>query len=878
MNHKSTVKASVRHLTRHALDRPGDGEPGETTKTLKFRIDALGQTRTRLDQVFNAQRQFVRDLLNKLEGMWDKNQETFIAMVNSSPIKPFQEKTSCFGWLLTKFLTGAELPEHLSRIAARSAVKTLSDNMASFITRRENVLKDMVAVIKRNQSMWEVDLKQLCTDLKVERFKEPPAIDPEQINAKIIDRYNEWVSASRIWCNLILVQKHNVRRGDACFPSRLKSYPGFPGSVIHKEGVSFTNAIGDLRKCLHTLKLSQLKLFDGLNDEHWAMVLEKFPAPIEGAGKGMRHQLGKTLAVLAKKHLEWKPRQLIEELIAGLERAIESLIGHLKNRDLSDRPAAIKLINLINNACVILMEPMRVQNLFTELYEQDTPRRNAYGQARGALAEPQDQADMIQIMGFSVVNDPKGTCSYDGLLAVSTESSKDQWAFFYDPGGAGSMGLAKSANHPKESTSTSFTGFGTKGGSRKKAQAAKKELIRQSLWIRRGRAPLQLPLQFGTRQGREYLWNFDHGLKKSSDPWLLTNGRLLRVYPPNRPKMAQYYLTITVQKDTPPIALSSGEMLIGVDRGEQNPASYAVTDSKGKFLSSGNVGESYSAKIRKFAEEKSQLQRSAGGYTRRLRAKERNTASALGGLVIRELLDLLVRNPGALVFERLSTGIVTRGGRGTLMGNMHYERILGGIETKLAEAGCHKRVTKTKYRGNITSNTFIRFVNPAYTSATCSSCGEVFSSAWYNKVTTTIQKHNGRWQVTLGTGKHLQLPDTYKTYMRGRGEKTYNTAERLEELFKGRSLQDLPPTSRKDVDSLVKKLIHHRLKRGEFVCLCCGHKDDADLQAALNIARKSIWLSTLPKRLANQGEEEGRRSTDEPWKQWYKKRISEKWA
>ena len=56
MNYKSTVKASVRHLTRHALDKPGDGEPGETTKTLKFRVDAHGHTRTRLDQIFTAQR------------------------------------------------------------------------------------------------------------------------------------------------------------------------------------------------------------------------------------------------------------------------------------------------------------------------------------------------------------------------------------------------------------------------------------------------------------------------------------------------------------------------------------------------------------------------------------------------------------------------------------------------------------------------------------------------------------------------------------------------------------------------------------------------------------------------------------------------------
>ena len=90
MNHKSTVKASVSHLTRHALQKPGEeSEPGETTKTLKFRVDAKGHTRTRLDQIFTAQRQFVRDLMTKLEGMWDKDPQRFIRMVESSASDPF---------------------------------------------------------------------------------------------------------------------------------------------------------------------------------------------------------------------------------------------------------------------------------------------------------------------------------------------------------------------------------------------------------------------------------------------------------------------------------------------------------------------------------------------------------------------------------------------------------------------------------------------------------------------------------------------------------------------------------------------------------------------------------------------------------------------
>ena len=877
MIHKSTVKASVRHLTRHALDKPGEGDPGETTKTLKFRIDAKGHTRTRLDQIFSAQRQFVRDLLNKLEGMWDKDPERFIRMARSSPSEPFEKKTSCAGWMLTKFLTGSDLPKHLSRQSARATLSPLSRNMKSFITRRKNVLKDMAVVIGRNRDNWDSGLKELCAELKVDQFKGPPSVDPDKLNAKTVEKYNEWVAAARIWCNLILSQKHKIPRGDAFFPTRLKAYPGFPGSVIHKEAVPFSTAIEELRKCLADLKRSQLKLFDGLTAEEWVLVLERFPAPEGEGGKGMRHQLGKTLAVLGKKHSDWKPRQLVEELVAGLERGADSLVNHLKDRDFSDRPAAIKLINLLNNACVVLMEPLRVKNLYREYFEQDTPRRNAFGQARGSLAEPTDQADSLEIEGFSLKKGDAGSCNFDGLLAVTPKDGKDQWSFFFDPEGPGGMGIAEITKHPRGSTTTEHLSFGSSGGSRKKAQASEKKLVRERLWIRRDRKPLQLPLQFGTRQGREYLWNFDHGLKKSSDPWLLANGRLLRVYPINRPQFSQYNLTITLQKDTPPLALSAGEMLIGVDRGEVNPASFAVVDAKGKLLKCGNVGEKYTAKIRQLAEMKSDLQRTAGGYTRKLRAKERNTASALGGLVIRELLDLLVRHPGDLVFERLTSGITTRGGRGTLMGNMHYERIMSGVEGKLAEAGCYKVPRATKFRSKDTR--FVRFVHPAYTSATCSACGDVFSSGWYKKTAATIAKESpGSWSVTLPSGKKIQLPSSYTYYMRGRGEKTWNTAERLEELFKGRKWSDLPPSTRKTVEGLVARLIHHRPKRGEFVCPSCGHKDDADLQAALNIARKSIWVRSLPPRQAKQSEGEDRRSTEEPWREWYKKQIREKWA
>jgi transposase len=874
-NSIKSIKASVRELYNHALNKQGDGEPGETTKTLKFKIDPSPENQIQLTKIFDAQRAFLRDVLQKLEGMWDKHPEKIEEMANCSGSKPFEKKTSCYGWLLTKFLTGSDLPENLSRSAATASIGTLAGNLKSFLTRRKNVLKEMANTVSANAKLWDDDLPIKCKELELDLFKAPPKIKAESLNAKTVDEYNEWVASARVWCNLILVQKNKVPRSDACFPKRLKAYPGFPFSVKHKETAKITDAVKSLQDCLGEIKKTHLKAFDSLTEVEWQSIVERFPSPKEVDGKGTRRLIGKTLAALHEKNPNWKPVDIVKELIAGMERSIQSLVKHLEVREFTDRKAAIKLMNHINHACVFLLEPLRVRNDYKGLYEKDTPRRNAFGEARGSLSEATDEADSLQIVGFSL--NERGGTRYDGLLAYTGEPGSQKWAFFYDPEGPKGMGLAAEGKNPSRTTQFPWVGFGSSGGSRKKAITKAKTLVRGNIWVSPKRKPMALPLLFGARQGREYLWNFDRGLKSSSTPWMLTNGRILRVFPYQKPELAEFYLTLTLQKDNPPLALSLGEHLIGVDRGEENPASYAVVDAKGRLVERGHIGQEYSQRIKTFAKEKAELQRSLGGYTRRLRAKERNMASALGGQVIRELMSLLVTKKGSMVFENLSSGIVTRGGRGTLMGNMHYERILSGIEQKLSEAGCYEMPSAKKYRKGLSP--FLRFVNPSYTSSTCSKCGEVYSRAWYDKIAPSLErKETGIWTVKLGE-KLFTLPDSYSYFLRGRGEQHKKTDERLTEIFKGREWAKLSATSKKEVVGILQsKLVAYRPKRGKFNCPTCGHEDDADLQAALNIARKTIWVSTLPPKKAKSGDQDFRGVGQELWAKWYKDRVHKNWA
>jgi hypothetical protein len=53
-NSIKSIKASVRELYNHALNKQGDGEPGETTKTLKFKIDPSPENQIQLTKIFDA--------------------------------------------------------------------------------------------------------------------------------------------------------------------------------------------------------------------------------------------------------------------------------------------------------------------------------------------------------------------------------------------------------------------------------------------------------------------------------------------------------------------------------------------------------------------------------------------------------------------------------------------------------------------------------------------------------------------------------------------------------------------------------------------------------------------------------------------------------
>jgi transposase len=706
-------------------------------------------------------------------------------------------------------------------------------------------------------------------------------LDFDNLTAVAIEKYNDWVGRTRAWCNLVLVQQKEVSRREACLPRYLKGYPGFPGSQRYATPETLPENLKKLEQAAREQSEKAAARFAKLSPEVWPNIQQRFsPATKTADGQKPRPRTAnqtvcRRFAALRAAKPEMAPAQLAEEILAGIFRGTEKLKKHLVANGFEDRRAVIKLANLYNVATAFALEPIRVSGDYILFYAQETPKRNAFGDVRGGLHQPSDESAAIQITGFSVNED--GAPNYNGLLVCrkSAEENDDSWAFLYCHQGGQTFQLADQTAKLRCKSLTEWLGFASRGGSRKKAEASVKQLVRRRVWVSEKTPPSVLPLAFGSRQGREYLWHFDRDLRTKNE-WVLGNGRLLRVIPPGRPKAAEFYLTITFERQAPPLADFKAEKFIGVDRGEAVPAAYAVVDKQGKHLASGKIAEVYREQQRQFNEAKRELQRTQGGYTRWLRSKERNRARALGGEVTRAMLALAAEHQAPLVLENLSSSLATRGGKRTMMSQMQYERMLTSLEQKLAEVGLYALPSAPRFRKG--DNGYIKLVGPAYTSSTCSACGHVHSSEFYEKLADGLEADgNSIWRITLANGQKRVLPTEYTYWLKAKGEQTKQTHHRIAELLDGKAISKISKSNRNSLVRLLKgSWLPYRPKQAEFQCVVCGHQMNADIQGAINIARKFLFRLESNKK-ANEMTEAERRKVIGEWESWYKQKLAAVW-
>jgi transposase len=868
-----SVRAAVRALYNYAKGNPTDTALDAVTRTVKFRVRTDETLKRELNRHFDVGDHFRRAVAAELERMFDTAPDKFFAMVEATPKAPFEDKTSCGGWLDTKFGTEGENAD-TPRLMSRAVLSELAANLKSFATRRGNVTQDIKGTLKSNAEKWAKDVPALVKEFGLSDVPPPPpAITQERPTDREIEDYNDWVALARMWCNLVLIQKHKLTRDEAAMPRYLKHFPSFPCSQMFRARVELSEALASVREATEGIIERNLPLYASMSEEDWSAVLDRFPAPSKDrqGPRTTRGTTGRRLHALIASNPEMTKEQLAREIVDGLFRAADKIAKHFGSNSTNDRQATVKLLNLYNTAAVFALEPLRVRGDYVRLFAEDTPRRDAYGEARGAMHDASDTSEALQIAGFSVKDN--GAANYNGFLAYRSNTMGDDWTFAAQLAGGNSMRVAPvTAKDPRRDV-TEWTAFATVGGSRKKAQYKPKEVFRGRLWISKKEPPLFLPLMLGARQGREYLWHFDRGLK-DKEGWTLANGRVLRIAPSGRRDLARFFVVVTMQRELPHMAEPPAGKLIGVDRGEAVPAAFAVLDDRGRVLERGKIHPEYREQQRKFGAEKSRMQSRYGGYSRELKAKERNRATALAGQVSRELLSLAATHGAPLVFERLTSALATRGGAKQQMSLMQYERMISTVEQRMAEAACYKVPRQAKFRAARCG--FLMFVGPAYTSATCSKCGHVHSNRFYDALAATLARDKGgRWCVEF-EGKTMPLAESYKVWIRGKGEIEVDTATRLAEVMGDRPFAKLPKTKAAAAMRVLKNALAYRPTQDHFRCLRCGHEDEADLQAAVNIARKSMFAAENPKLAKGEGEE-GRRAIEQKWQTWYESKCKT-WA
>ncbi|MDR2527362.1 MAG: hypothetical protein LBC92_05825, partial [Rickettsiales bacterium] len=365
-----------------------------------------------------------------------------------------------------------------------------------------------------------------------------------------------------------------------------------------------------------------------------------------------------------------------------------------------------------------------------------------------------------------------------------------------------------------------------------------------------------LPLNFGKRYAREYLYN--HELNFANKGITLNNARIIK-------EGVKYFVAITFTKLKGNILRKDSDLeykaIIGVDRGEILPVAVAITDIKGNEIEKPEleICKLFAEKQKSIDQQKKLQSSRIGRYDDNLKRKAKNLSKATIEKIGAELLYYATKYRALIVLEDLSREF----GVNPIMATRQYSKIEDFLSRKLKENGL------IRGKGKLLTNTrdgLLAKVVARYTSKTCCKCGFVFSTEKIKLLKPYL--NNGVYYVNLDR-KEISLDINYKKWIKeiGKNEK-FNADEEIKRL-KEKNIKK----NQELIEKVLLNSLNPRKTQEEFKCPICGHIENADEQAALNIARRWIFKDS------DEGKEYKNKKDKikyfEAWENFCKKRKNE---
>lgn len=730
-----------------------------------------------------------------------------------------------YNYLYSHYAKGNSYKDYASARFYEDVLFGVAGEVCSFLDKYYKIQKEIQNTIASNLKNTEL----LDKNIKITSL--PTSVSNKQEN----DEYNTIVKQNNVLINLAK-QKYesetkaekddNYKKRYECFKP-LKGFPSFP-LVEKQHEIKYS----DLDVLLKAHIENAINWWNTINNEQMQNAMAHFCNRIVYKLFKYYYNLDDVLSD-SKNHeyilKNWQARyinnkSLVEIILERIDKKVAGIQDYLekqKANGIVDKQSQKQLTEWLRGKSLIIFEYLRQRNDKTDFANARGEFDLKSSMNTGIFAKDESKRNKVfEISGFS---NGKKACILVENLNESTKTGlvKNQYSLAFN--------VSKSNGDFKISNSGKYIGYVKTGGEEgDKINLVKLSFDEQGTFI--------LPLNFGKRYAREYLYNEKTNFENLGET--LNNARIIKQYS-EKDKEYKYFVAITFTKLKGKKAPTKDndikfKAIIGVDRGNVLPVAITITDLYGKIIEQPQIElcKDFAKKHKEIEELKREQSSKLGQYEAELKKKAKNFSKATIEKIGAELLYYATKHNALIVLEDLNREF----GIKQMMATNQYTKLEDYLTRKLKENGL--------MGGNIVVNTrsgLLGKVVAKYTSKTCSNCGFVASSEKLKNVPLELKNIDGKdiWFANLD-GKQISLDIECERYNQKKGHK---------EIFNANEeITNLKQKNTKKNEELIEKILLNALNprktQAEYICPICGHTENADQQASLNIARRWLFIGS----------------------------------